>query len=432
MTEAALTVVNLLIAAVCVSVGTAKAMAARNTPDTALKITSSVLLHAAVVYLLSAPALYRAVGAAVGLPSLPSLLVSVMILLCVGHAHLLTVLWHPRRRTPDALRRSVLAWVPFYSTAVAAMAGLFFAGDLSGPARPLSFATAYAHVPETLAFELVYLTALVVGIVATVRQCRGPDGVIALPERPELSNSLRLFALAVALDLVYVAGTATAVLAASRGQHRLDLLAGLGSVASSTSALVASWGLAKPALAARAAERRDYTALLPLWEALTGRPRRRGGWWNSRYALTDLVVEILDEIRVLHPWISGDVDAAVRAELHRAGQLSGGHTGGRPDPPRPSGPVDVSALTMAVALRQARRLREQCGHRAPKAAPRCAGPSVSAWDGVPAMRQRAHLVKVAGYLEDPLAVAAFGRLAPSIARYAGADAGSTQPGPSGR
>jgi hypothetical protein len=71
MFEAVLTVMNLGIAAVCVSVGTAKAAAARNDPDRTLKITASVLLHAGVVYLLSAPALYRAVGSATACRACP-------------------------------------------------------------------------------------------------------------------------------------------------------------------------------------------------------------------------------------------------------------------------------------------------------------------------------------------------------------------------
>jgi hypothetical protein len=349
----------------------------------------------------------------------------------VGHAHLLTLLWHRRRRTPDALRRSVTAWAPMYAAAIVAMSTLFWAADLTGPAhpeRPLSFAISYAHVPAALACELVYLAALVAGIVATVGQCRGPDGVISLPERPELARSLTLFAAAVALDLAYVACTAAAVLAASRGEHRLDFLAGLGSIASSSSALVASYGLAKPALAARAAERCDHERLRRLWETVIAAPGapapRRAGWWNSRYALTDLIVDILDGIRALHPWMSPAPAQAVadlsqqtaarttapegpdeaRTTGHSSedvpvpGQSSEpGEPTSRPTPAPGRGP-DLTALKAAASLRYAHWMRGRPG--APPSSGE-AGLLALAESGIPATRERALLVQVARHLHPP-------------------------------
>ncbi|GGN52024.1 hypothetical protein GCM10011579_008560 [Streptomyces albiflavescens] len=233
--------------------------------------------------------------------------------------------------------------------------------------------------------------------------------MIALPERPELAHSLRLFAAAVALDLVYVAGTATAVLAASQREHGLDVLAALGSVASS-SALVAGYGLARPALTARAAERRDHQALLPLREAVTVTRQpgpRYATRWNSRYALTDLVVEILDDIRVLHPWTSAAADEPVSARLKQ-------HQAER---------VDVDALTAAAAVRHARRLRDgaEVQDQPPQHQP---SPSALAWDGVPATRQRAHLIPVAGYPNHPVVTAALDHLASTSAQLAAQEATS--------
>ncbi|WP_406438992.1 hypothetical protein OHB14_51810 [Streptomyces sp. NBC_01613] len=415
MVEAVVTVVHLVIAAVCLCVGAVKIAAARSTPDTVLKITSSALLFGSVIYVMSAPAVYRAVGMTTGLPSLPSLIVYSMTFLGVGHAHLLTVLWHPRRR--DGARRSTIIWGCFYATVVAAMTVLFFAGDPRAPARPLTYSTSYAHVPATLTLHLVYMVGLVIAVVATVRQYRGPDGVTSLPARPDISSSLRLFAFANGLVLVYVAGTAPAVIAASRGDHRLDFLAAIGSVAISSSALGASYGLARSALHARAAERRDHQALLPLWEAVTGQRRRGVGRWNSRYALTDLVVDLLDEIRLLHPWASGSADDAVRAEVQSA--VSGsGHRSSIDASYGSAEGLDVQALTIAVAIQHARRLRERPdgasetdGHRT--------SASLRAWEAVPAKHQRAHLLKIASYLPHPLTAAALVRLASDSAERVG-------------
>ncbi len=384
MLEPALTAANLLIFAVCFAVGTAKAAAARADRDATLRITASVLLCASMVYLLSAPAVYRAVGTAVGSPSLPSLVVNIAILVCVGHAHALTLLWHPRRRTPEALRRAVVLWLPVYGLAIAAMSVLFWLADLPGPAFPLSFATSYAHVPAACAMEMVYLAALVTGVVATVRQCRGPDGVIALPGRPDLQDSLRLFQLAVGLDLAYVGCTATAVLAASQGYHTLDFLTAAGSTASSSSALVASYGLAKPALAARAVERADHDNLIPLWQTVTGSTEwPRLTWWN-RYALVDILAEILDGTYRLTPWMSPAVAQAVDALV---------------EPRSDKGDIDVASLKAAAQIRYARQRRD--------AAVQLRLPTPDASAGTPRSttaptHERARQVAIARHLDDPL------------------------------
>jgi hypothetical protein len=302
-----------------------------------------------------------------------------------------------------------------YTVAIVAMATLFRVAGLTGPthaARPLSFATSYAYVPAALACELVYLTALVAGIVATVRQCRGPDGVIALPERPELARSLRLFAAAVALDLAYVACTATAALAAARGEHRLDFLAALGSLASGTSALVASYGLAKPALAARAAERRDHEILLRLWATVIGAPGspapRPARWWNSRYALTDLIVDILDGLRALHPWMSPAPARAVDDLTPDTRAAKPGPAREADAPYQPDTAVDLLAVKAAATLRHA---HASCAAAQPVATPSggAAWPFASAASGIPATGERAHLVQVARHLNHPLVAAALHR-----------------------
>lgn len=404
MLDAVLTSVNLFVAAVCAAAGTGKAVNARSRPGLPLKITASVLLFASAVYLLSAPAIYRAVGEATGWPNVASLPVNVFILLCMGHAHLLTMLWHPQRRTHDALRRSIATWTPMYAVAVAAMIFSFVAAGPVGPARPLTFAVAFAHHPWVLAFELVFLSALVAGIVATVRQCRGPDGVIALPERPDLAHSLKLFATAVALDLAYVAGTAVAVIAASQDDHRFDVLAAAAWAFAGGSALVASYGLAKPALAARAADRRDHQALIPLWEvvALPGQADPLPpSWLNSQFALTHIVIRILDNVRLLRPWTHRTIHDLVEAECKAVINTTA------------DDPEHLRALKTAAALQYDRRLRsapnapldgESTQRRAASDAAR----------GLPT-DERAYLLRVAACVHDPVVTAVVDRLAPPAA-----------------
>ncbi|BFO18465.1 hypothetical protein SHKM778_48530 [Streptomyces sp. KM77-8] len=385
MAESVLTTVNLVIFAVCFTVGFAKAAAARRDPDTALRITSSVLLCASGVYLLSAPAVYRLVGDRTGSPSLPSLLVSIGIVVCIAHAHALTLLWHPRRRSPGAMRHSVIVWGPVYGLAVTSMTVLFVAADLSGPARPLSFAVSYAHVPAACVFELVYLTAMVVGITATVRQCRGPDGVIALPARPDLADSLRQFAVAVGLDLAYVAFTAAAVLtAALRGPPRLAGRAGLGGQQHQRSDRQLRAGQAR---ARRTGGRPDRPPCSgPAVAGRRGRRRQtppRMNWWNPRYALADMIAEILDGTYRLSPWMDPAAGRAVR-------KLAAADPG--------CTELDVRALEAAAAIRVARP-RHDAALRSGLPVPQGQGPLRA---DTPPTRERARQVQIAAHLSHPL------------------------------
>lgn len=398
--DAALAVVSLLVAVALLVPGCAKVLAARSDPDATLRITASVLLLAALVFVLSAPPVYTWVCDTFDAPGLPSLLVYVITLLCVGHAHLLTLLWHPRRREPEALRRSLARWVPAYAATVAAMVALYGAADLSGPAHPLSWATEYAHVPAILALHIVCFSALTVGTTVTVRLCRGPDGVIALPARPEIAHGLRFFALAVAFDIGYAVGTLTAVVLAATGYHRLDFLVGVGFAATVCSALSACYGLAKPALAARRGEHRDHQALRPLWETVVAAvdarlilPTGHHRLWHTRFALVRRLVEIRDGTRTLRPWMRAAPAEAVR-EL--AGQAR-------------DSAFDLEAAQAAATLKDA-AARFHAAQAAETPVPPDADLAVLPGEDTPAADERAHLVTVARHLDHPIVAAALERV----------------------
>lgn len=100
MTSLLLTLTNLVIAGVTLGLGTVKAFAARHEREWTLTLTASVLLCAGLIFLLATPVVYRTVGTAVQSPNISSLLVPVLTLVCVGHAHALSQLWQPHRNTP--------------------------------------------------------------------------------------------------------------------------------------------------------------------------------------------------------------------------------------------------------------------------------------------------------------------------------------------
>ncbi|UQT54124.1 hypothetical protein M4V62_02965 [Streptomyces durmitorensis] len=390
-----LTTVNLAIAAFALVLGCAKAHAARGNPDLTLKLTASVLIHCGVIFLLCTPAVYRAVGAAAGSANLPALVVNSATLLCLGHAHLMTQLWHPARKEPTALRRTAAIWAPVYGTAVILMAVLYVWADVQGPARPLRYSAAYADVWQVVAFQVVYSAGIVATALVTMQQCRG----VVMPGRPDLDlalkKSLKAFAAAVALDIVNIALTLTAVIsAAATGTHRLDFLAEAAWLATIASGVAASFALARLVFSSRRAERRDCRTMEQLWKVATRLGEDDGQlvlapqplfWWrNWRVELLRRLAEIREGERVLSPWWSG---APAQAVAGLADQES--------DLPRD---FDLVAAQAAAVVLHAAHARGQGRPPLPDDTRLKAMPG----GRVPEEEERAHLVLVARHLNLPL------------------------------
>ncbi|MGA4843723.1 MAB_1171c family putative transporter [Streptomyces sp. G45] len=385
------TVVNLGLAAVQFALAAVKALAARREPDLALKLTASVLANAGLAFLLSAPAVHDAVGAAVGSPSLPALLIYCLTLLCVGHAHLMTQLWRPERRAPHVLRRTVLAWAPVYAGTIVVMAVLYARADLLDADRPVRFAAAYGHVPEVAALHLTYVVALFLTVGVTLLQFRGlvaPDGPGTLAG--DLRPCVVWFALALALDVAHVVCSVTVVLCSVSGGYRLDFLADVSWLATIASGLAVTHGMSRLTVTARREERRDHRTLQPLWGTvvradphLVLAPGLLWSGWDTRIALSRRLVEIRDGARSLSPWMSAAPARAVAQVARR-------------DRGYPA--EDVVAAQAAATLLYAAGARER-GEPPVSAEERLAAlPGAD----VPAAAERAHLVLVARYLRHVL------------------------------
>ncbi|WP_405877495.1 hypothetical protein OG747_03010 [Streptomyces sp. NBC_01384] len=306
MWQTTLTTVSLTIAIVSLSLGVTKAAAARRQPGPALKLTASVLLFAGVIFLLATPPIYRWFGSTAHSSNLPALAIDTFTLVCVGHAHYMTLLWHPQRHTPEARRQAVRAWRPFYLAAIALMLILYAIADLPGAAAPLHFAPHYARVPAVTALKIVYFTALIGAIVATMVLCRQ----VALPDRPDLAHDVRRcvlwFALAVGLDLATAAftlGSMASVLI--RGDHALDVLADASWVATILSGIAANQSLGRMVLATTRSDRLDCRRLKPLWTLVTADAPHLfipTVWWrDSRIRLDRMMLETLDGARSVQP-----------------------------------------------------------------------------------------------------------------------------------
>ncbi len=306
-----LTGVNLLIAVLTLTLGISKALHARRERGWPLILTASVLIHASVIFLLATPVVYRLVGRLLHSPNVCALLVPAATLLCVAHAHALTQLWQPDKRHRAVLRRTAARWAPFYGTALIAMAVLYVRADL-GPAAPLRFAAVYAHVPEVVAFHIVYWTALVVTVVVSIRECR----YLSIPGRLDFAETFKkcvlAFGLALGMDLLNVALTATALLRAAAGQDDTARYALAAWLATILSCIAANVGLGWLVLHLRRAERQAYRALAPLYRLHRTGEGDGGFWgpqtlwsgWDTQLKLDRRTAAVHDGAERLSPWWS--------------------------------------------------------------------------------------------------------------------------------
>lgn len=407
-----ITVINLVIALSSIGLGIVKALAVRHQREWTLALTASVLIHAGLVFLLATPVIYRAVGTALRSPNICALLVPCITLICVAHAHAMSQLWQPERRDARALRRTALRWLPVYGGALAAMAVLYALADL-GPAAPLRFSAAYAHVPEVVALHAVYWTALISTIVATVRECRS----LSIPGRPDLvedlQQSLRFFALALSLDLVNVALNAAALIGSAMGPRPLYGLAETAWLATIASCVAANIALGALVLRSRRAERRDLRTLWALHDLVVGDLAGGRGavsepngpqvvlapgqsWWSrfdTRLDLTSMMAEIHDAAGRLSPWWSPLPSLAVERLAKDAPEAGSADRGNGPGPD-----WDLTAAQAAATLLHAARARDSAR---PPLAPQLRVVRLPGADTEP-HAERQHLVNVARHLPHPL------------------------------
>ncbi|MFJ5225607.1 hypothetical protein [Streptomyces sp. NPDC088400] len=407
MTSLLLTLTNLVIAGVTLGLGTVKAFAARHEREWTLTLTASVLLCAGLIFLLATPVVYRTVGTAVRSPNVCSLLVPVLTLVCVAHAHALSQLWQPDRNTPAALRSTALRWGPVYGVAIVTMVALYAHADL-GPATPLRFVAVYARVPDVIALHLVYWTALIITIVVTVRECRS----LSIPARPALADDLRSalgwFSVAVGLNLVNVPLAATAMIGSATGQRRLDTVAASAWLATIASCVAANVALASVMLRSRRAERQDRRTLKPLLDLVSresdvSKAAKASALWpglNTALDLVAVMAAIHDGAGRLSPWWSPL--PALLVDRLAADQRDRDGAGPGADGAVPGADWDVTAAHAAATLLHAAQARDAV----PPALPSPHRLARLPGSDVEPHAERQHLVAVARHLHHPLVVEA--------------------------
>ncbi|MFD4948516.1 DUF6545 domain-containing protein [Streptomyces sp. NPDC058409] len=333
MSENASNIVYLSITAITFAIGCWKALALLRDSTPPLALTTAMFLCASVVYLLASPAGYTALGNAVGRPSFATLPVYLGIMSCFAFLHLITFLWSPElRQTPAALHRAVAGWSVAYTVAAALMIVFFTTADLKGPADPLRFNTEFADEPLVLLFLAVFLATLSSGTLNTWSRCRRMQ-----LDDPRLQHSLRAFGIAMLGIFGYVVCSAPAIALAAAGHHALDTVGVFGSTFGAGGTVIMCYGLSGSALGAWLRERRDTRALQPLWDLVVAdvdsdlafsasSSRSHPLAWNTGFNLHRMVIKILDGMRSVRPWVSKDlVVADVDSDLAFSASSSRSH-----------------------------------------------------------------------------------------------------------
>ncbi|WP_338674466.1 MAB_1171c family putative transporter [Streptomyces sp. SCSIO 30461] len=407
MSEQTSTLVYLIMAAASLAIALWKGMALFRDPTPTLSLITTNFLCSTAIYVMAAPSVYVVIGEATGNPSFATLPVYIGILVCFAHLHLLTLLWSPmQQRSPATLRRRVTRWAALYGLAALLMVATFCSADLSEPADPLKFNTNNARDPVTLLFLAVFLSTLTCSTLSTFRQCRG----VRLDD-PRLQHAVRAFGIAMLFVFGYVVCSVPAVAFAASGSHALDDVGVWGSSFGVLGTLIASYGLCGAAVSAWLKERRDIRALQPLWDivvagvdpelafsATSARSHRLAA--NVTFNLHRRVIEILDGMRVLRPWVRSEPVEAVYTLQERS--VHEDVCTARPVPER-----ELRAIATAAALRDAAE-RLQTAQRGGSSRPQ--PPDTPArhllGEDTPAADERDRLLHIARVLTHPLVDAA--------------------------
>ncbi|MFD7613073.1 MAB_1171c family putative transporter [Streptomyces sp. NPDC059828] len=402
----------LIMAAASLAIALWKGMALFRDPTPTLSLITTNFLCSTAIYVMAAPSVYLAIGEATGNPSFATLPVYIGILVCFAHLHVLTLLWSPlQQKCPGALRRRVTRWAAFYGVAALLMIATFCSAELSEPADPLKFNTNNAHDPVILLFLAVFLSALTCSTLNTFRQCRRTR-----LDDQRMQHAVSSFGIAMLFVFGYVVCGVPAIAFAALGSHALDEVGVWGSSFGVLGTLIASYGLCGAAVSAWMKERRDIRALQPLWDivvadvdpelafsATSDRSHRQAA--NVTFNLHRRVIEILDGMRALRPWVRAEAVEAVYTLYERP--LRGGIYPVQPIPER-----ELRAIATAAALRDAaERLqaaqREEAlrGNSGRPQAPDTPARSLLGED-TPAADERDRLLQIARVLTHPLVTAA--------------------------
>ncbi|MBP2406304.1 hypothetical protein SNS2_5124 [Streptomyces netropsis] len=262
----------------------------RDRGNTDLGLTALMTSGVPIVFLFSAPSVYRWFDRLTGVANLAMVFLYSAVVLFASGATVLLLRWTGRGDAAARARAAARSRFAVITVAVAWTAAIvcFAVGRPDAVEHPRDFSTAYADAPGVVAFLVLYLTIFGVSLAGLGTLC---PRYAAQLGRSWLAKGLRTLAAGCWLGLLYCACKLVGFVLSWAGHEMYWLSNGVAPMSASVAALLVLLGFSLPAVGPRAAAWRRLRRLGPLWRAVTehapevtiGESR-----WSRRWPVADL------------------------------------------------------------------------------------------------------------------------------------------------
>ncbi|WP_370422871.1 MAB_1171c family putative transporter [Streptomyces sp. QH1-20] len=262
----------------------------RDRGNTDLGLTALMTSGVPIVFLFSAPSVYRSFDRLTGVANLAMVFLYSAVVLFASGATVLLLRWTGRGDEAARARAAARSRFAVITVAVAWTAAIvcFAVGRPDAVEHPRDFSTAYADAPGVVAFLVLYLTIFGVSLAGLGTLC---PRYAAQLGRSWLAKGLRTLAAGCWLGLLYCACKLVGFVLSWAGHEMYWLSNGVAPMSASVAALLVLLGFSLPAVGPRAAAWRRLRRLGPLWRAVTehapevtiGESR-----WSRRWPVADL------------------------------------------------------------------------------------------------------------------------------------------------
>lgn len=294
----------------------------RDRGNTDLGLTALMTAGVPVVFLFSAPSVYRAFDRLTGVANLAMVFLYSAVVLFASGATVLLLRWTSRGDAAAHARAVARSRFAVAAVAAAWTAAIvcFAVGRPDAVEHPRDFSTAYADAPGVVAFLALYLAIFGTSLAGLGVLCPRYAATLG----PSwLSKGLRTLAAGCWLGLLYCACKLAGFVLTWAGRDVYWLSNGVAPMSASVAALLVLLGFSLPAVGPRATAWRRLRRLHPLWEEVTAHvPEVTIGTsrWASRWPLADLEWRAnrqMAEIRDIQRGVRRHVEPAALEIAHR-------------------------------------------------------------------------------------------------------------------
>ncbi|MGW1077272.1 MAB_1171c family putative transporter [Streptomyces sp. NPDC002537] len=262
----------------------------RDRDNVDLGLTALMTAGVPVVFLFSAPSVYRAFDRLTGVANLAMVFLYSAVVLFATGATVLLLRWTSRGDESARARAAARSRFAVGAVAVAWAAAIvcFAVGRPDAVEHPRDFSTAYADAPGVVAFLVLYLAIFGVSLAGLGALC---PRYAAQLGRSWLAKGLRTLAAGCWLGLLYCLCKLVGFVLSWAGHELYWLSNGVAPLTASVAALLVLTGFSLPAAGPRVAAWRRLRRLQPLWQDVTAHApevtlaERR---WAGRWPFADL------------------------------------------------------------------------------------------------------------------------------------------------